>query len=174
MTSTAGTPGGTVTFYSGTTALGTGTLNGSGVATLNTTTLPGGTDNVTASYGAAGNFAASTSSASSITINPATQTITFPAIASRAYGSAPFAVTATSSAGSNYPVTITVQSGPAVINGGTVTLTGAGTVVLQGVASRERGLLRGHGDAELPGDAGCVDRDRQQCEPCLWRGQSGL
>ncbi len=30
----------------------------------------------------------------------------------------------------SYPVTITVKSGPAVINGGIVTLTGAGTVVL--------------------------------------------
>jgi hypothetical protein len=131
VTSTAGTPGGSVTFYNGTTALGTGTLNAGGVATLNTTALPGGTDNVTATYGAAGNYATSTSTASSITINQASQTITFPAIASRAYGSAPFAVTAISSAGSNYPVTITVQSGPAVIGGGMVSLTGAGTVVLQ-------------------------------------------
>jgi hypothetical protein len=132
VTSTAGTPGGTVTFNSGTTALGTGTLNPGGVATLNTTTLRGGTDSVTAAYGAAGNFAASTSAASTITVSQGTQTITFPAIASRAYGSAPFAVTASSSAGSNYPVTITVQSGLAMINAGVVTLTGAGTVVLQG------------------------------------------
>ena len=66
-----------------------------------------------------------------LTITQATQTITFPGIASRAYGSAPFAVTATSSAGTNYPVTITVVSGPATIAGGMVTLTGAGTVVLQ-------------------------------------------
>ena len=130
VSSTAGTPTGTVTFYSGATALGTGTLNGSGVATLGTTALAGGSDSVTASYAALGNFAASTSTATTITVTAATQTITFPAIASRAYGSAPFAVTATSSAGSNYPVTITVQSGPAVISGGTVTLTGAGTVVL--------------------------------------------
>ena len=40
-------------------------------------------------------------------------------------------MTATSSAGSNSPVTIAVQSGPAVIAGNIVTLTGAGTVVLQ-------------------------------------------
>ncbi len=33
--------------------------------------------------------------------------------------------------GSSYPVTITVKSGPAVINGGVLTITGAGTVVLQ-------------------------------------------
>ena len=129
--STAGTPGGIVTFYSGSTALGPGTLNAGGVATLTTTTLPVGTDSLTASYAATGNFGASTSAASSITVTAATQTITFAPIASRAYGSAPFAVTATSSLGSSYPVTITVQSGPAVINGGVLTITAAGTVVLQ-------------------------------------------
>ena len=95
VASTAGTPGGIVTFYSGSTALGTGTLNGSGVATLTTTTLPVGTDALTASYAATGNFGASTSAASSITITTATQTITFAPITSRPYGSAPFAVTAT-------------------------------------------------------------------------------
>jgi hypothetical protein len=131
VASTGGTPGGTVTFYSGATPLGTGALNASGVATLSTTTLPPGTDSITAAYGAAGNFAASTSAASSVAIGQGTQTITFAAIPSRAYGSAPFAVSATSSAGSNYPVTITVASGPATIAAGTVTLTGVGTVVLQ-------------------------------------------
>jgi Bacterial Ig-like domain (group 3)/MBG domain (YGX type)/PQQ-like domain len=131
VTSSAGIPAGTVTFYSGSNALGTGTLNGSGVAMLNTTALGVGTDSITASYAAAGNFAASTSTASSVTVSQASQTITFPAIGSRPYGSAPFAVTATSSAGSSYPVTITVQSGPAAISGGVVTLTGVGTVVLQ-------------------------------------------
>jgi hypothetical protein len=131
VTSTAGTPGGIVTFYGGSTSVGTGTLNGSGVATLITTTLPVGTDSLTASYGATGNYAASTSPASSITVNVASQTITFPAIAAHAYGSAPFAVTASSNLGSSYPVTITVQSGPAAINGGIVTVTGVGTVVLQ-------------------------------------------
>jgi hypothetical protein len=132
VASTSGTPTGTVTFYSGTTSLGTGPLNGAGVAMLTTTTLPGGTDSLVAAYAGAGNFAASSSSASSITVSAVAQTINFPAIASRVYGSAPFAVTATSSAGSNYPVTITVTSGPATINGGVVTLTGAGTVLLQG------------------------------------------
>ena len=63
VASTAGTPGGTVTFYNGATPLGTGALNASGVATLSTTTLPPGTDSITAAYAAAGNFAASTSAA---------------------------------------------------------------------------------------------------------------
>ena len=68
VASTAGTPGGTVTFYSGSTALGTGTLNSSGVATLSTTALPAGTDTVTATYAAAGNFAASTSAPVTLTV----------------------------------------------------------------------------------------------------------
>src|SRR6202044_3466555 len=111
---------GTVTFYDGAAALGTDTLNGSSVATLSSTTLPVGSDSITATYTAAGNFAASSSS----------QAIPFAPIGSRTYGSGPFAVTATSSLGSSYPVAITVQSGPAVISGGIVSLTGAGTVVL--------------------------------------------
>ncbi len=77
VASTAGTPASTVTFYSGTTGLGTGTLNGSGVATLSTTTLPVGTDSITASYAAAGDFSASTSPAISTTVNTASQTVTF-------------------------------------------------------------------------------------------------
>ena len=68
VASTAGTPAGTVTFYSGSTALGTGTLNSSGVATLSTTALPAGTDTVTATYAAAGNFAASTSAPVTLTV----------------------------------------------------------------------------------------------------------
>jgi hypothetical protein len=59
------------------------------------------------------------------------QTINFPAIASRVYGSTPFTVTANSSLGPNFPVIITVQSGPATISSNQVTVTGTGTVVLR-------------------------------------------
>ncbi len=68
VASTAGMPGGTVTFYNGSASLGTGTLNSSGAATLSTTTLPAGTDTVTATYTAAGNFAASTSAPVTLTV----------------------------------------------------------------------------------------------------------
>jgi hypothetical protein len=57
------------------------------------------------------------------------QTITFASLAGKTFGAAPFAVAATSS--SSLPVTISVMSGPATISSGTVTLTGAGTVVLR-------------------------------------------
>ena len=50
-------PTGTVTFYDNGTSIGTGTVNASGVATLTTTTLPVGSDPITASYGGDPNYA---------------------------------------------------------------------------------------------------------------------
>ena len=71
VTSTAGMPAGSVTFYNGSTSLGVGTLNGGGVATLTTTALPAGTDTATATYAAAGNFAGSSSTAVTLTVGAA-------------------------------------------------------------------------------------------------------
>jgi len=69
VTSVAGVPGGTVTFKSGATVLGTGTLNGSGVATVTTSTLPVGSDPVTASYGGNPDFLSSAASLTQV-VNP--------------------------------------------------------------------------------------------------------
>jgi hypothetical protein len=65
---TSTVPTGTVTFLNGTATLGTGTLNGSGTATYTTTSLPVGTDSITAQYGGDTVFAASTSSAVSVAV----------------------------------------------------------------------------------------------------------
>ena len=62
VTSTVGTPTGTVTFLDGATPLGTGTLT-AGVATLTTSTLAAGSHTITAAYGGDTNFAAATSAA---------------------------------------------------------------------------------------------------------------
>ena len=59
----AGTPTGTVTFMDSSTTLGTGTLNGSGVATYTTSVLAVGSHSITAVYGGDSNFIASTSPA---------------------------------------------------------------------------------------------------------------
>ena len=59
----SGTATGTVTFKEGATTLGTGTLNGSGVATFTTSTLSVASHSITAEYGGDGNFNTSTSSA---------------------------------------------------------------------------------------------------------------
>lgn len=58
------------------------------------------------------------------------QTITFPAIANKLTTSPPFTISATASSG--LPVSFSIVSGPATINGNTITLTGnAGTVTVR-------------------------------------------
>lgn len=106
----ASSNGSTVTFTSGSTTLGTGTLS-SGVATLTTTALQAGTDPIQASYAGNGDLAASTSTAFSLTVKPATLTVTA-ANASRAYG-AP-----------NPPLMGTASG---AVNGDTFTVTGTTT-----------------------------------------------
>ena len=68
-------------------------------------------------------------STTSLTVNQAAQTITFSPVASPlTYGVAPIALSATGGA-SSLPVTFSV-SGPATLGGSTLTITGAGTVVV--------------------------------------------
>jgi len=69
-----GTPTGTVTFKDGTTTLGTGTLNGSGVATFSTSSLSVASHSITAVYGGDTNFTGSASSILSQVVSQATTT----------------------------------------------------------------------------------------------------
>ena len=58
----AGTsPAGIVTFFHGTTVLGTGTVDANGIATFTTTELPVGAQTITAAYGGDGSNDPSTS-----------------------------------------------------------------------------------------------------------------
>jgi hypothetical protein len=59
----------------------------------------------------------------------ANQTITFGALSNNTLGGAPFSVTGTST--SNLPVSFVIQSGPATISNGTVTITGLGNVTVR-------------------------------------------
>jgi parallel beta-helix repeat protein len=61
LTGNCNTPTGTVTFYDGSTLIGSGVLNGSGTAVLNTSLLVVGQHNMTAKYPGDFNFDASTS-----------------------------------------------------------------------------------------------------------------
>jgi uncharacterized repeat protein (TIGR03803 family) len=103
VTASSGTPTGTATFYSGTTALGTATLS-SGTATYSTAALPVGTDSVTAVYSGDANDLSSTSNALSQTVyqasttasltssvNPSTvgESVTFTATVTGQYGGTP-------------------------------------------------------------------------------------
>jgi hypothetical protein len=103
----------------------------SGPATVsgNLVTLTGsGTVVLQASQAASGSYA-STSASTTFTIAPATTTLTFAPIANQTYGAAPFTISATSN--SSGAITYSVEAGPATLSGNTLTLTGAGTVVLE-------------------------------------------
>ena len=66
-----GTPTGTASFFDGTTNIGSSPLNGSGVATLTTSTLALGTHSITATYNGDPNWAPSTSAALSQSVQGA-------------------------------------------------------------------------------------------------------
>ena len=84
-----------------------------------------------ASEAADSNYAAATKNAT-FTVTAGTPTISF-TVGNQTYGTAPFAVAATSN--STGAFTYSVVSGPATISGSTVTLTGVGSVTLHGFRS---------------------------------------
>ncbi len=103
VTGQYGTPTGTVSFYDGTTLLGTGTLN-NGVATYATSSLSVGSHSMTAVYGGDTNFLGSTSGVLKQVVNQAStttglsssrnpssygQTVTFTAKVAGQYGGTP-------------------------------------------------------------------------------------
>jgi len=71
-----GTPTGNVSFYDGATLLGTSTLNGSAVATFNTSLLSAGSHNITATYNGNTFYVASTSSVLVQVVNPTALLVT--------------------------------------------------------------------------------------------------
>ncbi len=138
------TPTGTVTFMDGSTNLGNGMLNASGIATYTTTAaqlLPVGTDTITASYPGDSNFGSSSGSAmqtvtqaATITTvmsssNPSTygQSVTFTATVSPATsglptptGSVQFAID-----GSNFNDPVTLSNGMASITDAVLLVSGS-------------------------------------------------
>ena len=93
-------------------------------------TLTGaGTITIQASQAGNATYSAATPVSQSFTVAQASQTITFPGIPTHTSTDPPFVLNATASSG--LAVSYSVVSGPATISGNTVTLTGAGTGVIQ-------------------------------------------
>ena len=105
----------------------------SGPATLNGNTLTitgAGEVTLTATQAGNENFAAADPVVRTFTVAKASQTISFAALSNRSMLSMPFTLTATSSSG--LPVSLERVSGPATLNGSTLTLNGTvGTVTLR-------------------------------------------
>ena len=129
----SGTPTGTVNFLDGATNIGSGTLNGSGMATLATGTLAVATHPITAQYAGDVNFGPSTSSVVDQVVNQASQTITFTstAPAGATVGGATYTVTATASSGLAVALTIDASATSVCsLSGSTVSFIGVGTCVI--------------------------------------------
>ncbi len=71
---------GTITFKNGSTSLGTAALDSNGIAELETTTLPGGNDSLTAAFPGDASFLASTSSPSALAVVPSVTTLSTPSL----------------------------------------------------------------------------------------------
>jgi hypothetical protein len=114
LTSNAsGTPTGTVTVLDGATALGTGTLNGSAMAALTTSTLTVGTHSITAAYGGDPKFAASTSTVlSQVVLAPSFTIASSPASATVSAGnSATYQIVVTGMNNFSGSVTLSCNAG---------------------------------------------------------------
>jgi hypothetical protein len=123
VTSTSGTPTGSVSFYDSTTLLGTATVNAGGVATFSDT-LSAGTHSVTATYTGDANYNPSTSAAISVTVTVDTDFVVGSAQQTGMVnpgGKISFAIVAVSVNGAyNSPVALSVTGLPA---GATATFT---------------------------------------------------
>jgi trimeric autotransporter adhesin len=110
----------------------------SGVALLsgNTITFPGAVGQVTVTAYQPGNASFKPAQLQrTFTVSKRNQSITFNAIPAKKVGDAPFSLTATATSG--LLVSFSVVSGPATLNGNTLTLTGPGTVVVEAPAVRQ-------------------------------------
>ncbi|MGA7157380.1 MAG: Ig-like domain repeat protein [Acidobacteriaceae bacterium] len=115
---------GVVTLLSDGAPVGTGTLNGSGAAAITISTLPVGTDTMTASYGGSATTAASVSGALAVAVSPVTAPTTTVVTASPSDATLGAAVT--------FSATVTVEGAPAASGGLVTFLNSSGVSIGEG------------------------------------------
>jgi hypothetical protein len=129
VTTGGGVPTGTVNFYNGTTLLGTGTLNATGVATYSTATLAVGSYSITADYQGDTNNTASTSSVLALSVVQATTTTQLTASATTVSANTPVVLTATVTGNGGVPTgQVTFMDGTTNIGGGALNAKGVATL----------------------------------------------
>jgi hypothetical protein len=145
------TPTGTVTFYNGSTSLGTATLGSSGTATLSSTTLPAGSDSITAAYGGDSDDAGSTSQPVIVTITSATNTVlATSATAINTGQSVTFTATVLPQSGSNVPTgTVTFLDGATTLGTGSLNASGVATLSTSSLAAGTQSITASYaGDSK--------------------------
>jgi len=116
VSSSTGTPTGSVSFYDGGSSIGQGTLNVQGVATLTTSILAVGTYTISAVYVGNGNYNTSTSNLLQHTVTLAATALTLAGPATPVDAGSKFAMTSTLSSNGVAPTgTLTLHNGGATI-----------------------------------------------------------
>ena len=129
---------GTVTFYNGSVSIGSISVSG-GVALLTTSSLPAGSDSISAVYSGADSFASSTSSAVSILVNPVVVSTTTTLAASTATltqgAAATFTATVKQASGTTTPTgTVSFYNGSVLVVSAPLS---AGVATLSHLPSRQ-------------------------------------
>jgi hypothetical protein len=127
---TGGTPTGSVQFEDAGQLLGSPVaLSNSGTANLTLSTLDVGVHTITAIYSGQGSTFQISDTTTTLVLNPSSQTITFGPLAKETFGAAPIALQASTTSGLG--IAYSLISGPATLNGSTITITGAGTIIIE-------------------------------------------
>lgn len=144
-------PSGAVTFLDGTVAIGTATLNGTGTATLTTSTLAGGSHSISAQYGGDANNLASTSSTVSETIQPIATGAKIAASSNPAVAGAALQLTATvvqsgtTGVGGAFSGTVTFFDGTTLVGTATVSAAGIATLSVTSLSVGSHSLSASYG-----------------------------
>lgn len=139
LTATPGQSGNPVTFA---------IVSGPGTITNNTLTITGaGNLIINATQSGNDNYEAVTLSKSA-DVAKATQAVTFAPPTSKTFGDAPFDLTATGSATGN-GIAYAIVSGPATLNASTLTITGAGTIVVKAIQTGSSNYLEASVSKEI-------------------------
>ncbi len=174
MSGTGVTPTGSVTFYDGSTALDTATLDGSGDASFTTSILTGGSHTITAVYGGDGNYNSSTLSAVDQTVNQAASTTALTSSENPATFGDDVTFTATVSSSAGTPTgTVTFMDGASTL--GTGALGGGGVATFSTTALTEGPHTI---TAEYGGDTDFADSEESAALPVnaddtVWTDKTG-
>ncbi|MGA7155463.1 MAG: Ig-like domain repeat protein [Acidobacteriaceae bacterium] len=136
VTAATGTPTGTVTFYDGSTAVGSSNLNGEGIGSFSTTALAAGMQHLTAQYSGDGTNAAGTSNAINETVQQATTTSALASSSSTdtVGNDLTFTATVTSADGLSPTGTVKFMNGATILGSGSVGANGTAILSLSSLA----------------------------------------
>ncbi len=147
VNSDANVPAGQVTFLNGSAVLGTATLNASGTATYSTSSLPAGSDQLTASYSGDAQDAGSTSTAITVKILTGTA-ISLGASSTRIGLGQSVTLTATVAplTGTNVPTgTVTFLDGATILGTDSLNSSGVASLTISSLAAGSNSITASYG-----------------------------